>query len=69
MLKESTVITNELVEILQSGHYRVTTVVPLAENPTMNIYHFNREELDDFLEGYGEYAEFIISVEQLTALT
>ncbi len=68
MLKESKVITNDLVEVFQSGHYRVTTVVPLVENPKMNIYIFNQEEFNDFLEGYGEYAEFIVSVEQVSAM-
>lgn len=65
---ESRIIRNEDVKIYGSSKYRITTVIPLAEDPKMNVYIFDQEELSDFLEGYGEYAEFIISVEQLTAL-
>ena len=65
---ESRVIGNDEVEMFRSSKFRVATIIPLAENPKMNVYIFDQEELTNFLEGYGEYAEFIISVEQLTAL-
>lgn len=49
----------------RSGRYKVTTIVPLVKNPTRNIYVFDQEALESFLEGYEEYAEFIVSVEQI----
>lgn len=42
--------------------YRVTTLVPLVNNPVKNVYVVDQEELDEFLEGYNEYAEFIIEI-------
>ncbi len=64
MLRESRVITKDLAESLRSGDYRVTTIVPLAENPIMNTYRFNQEEFENFLKGYySEHGEFIVSVE------
>ena len=64
---ESRVITNDEVEIYRSSKYRVTTIIPLVKNPKMNVYLFDQGQITDFLKGYGEYAEFIISVEQVEA--
>jgi hypothetical protein len=65
---ESRVITNDEVEIYRSSKYRVTTITPLMKNPKMNVYLFKQDEIGEFLEGYGEYAEFIVSVEQVEAI-
>jgi hypothetical protein len=62
---EKNVITSQEVDRYQSARYRVTTIVPLVENPTRNIYMFDQEALESFLEGYEEYAEFIVLVEQI----
>ena len=43
--------------------YRVTTIVPLVENPIRKVYIFDQEGLDMFLEGYNEYAEFLVGIE------
>jgi hypothetical protein len=64
---ESKVITNDEVEIYRWSKYRVTTITPLAKNPKMNVYLFDQDQITNFLKGYGEYAEFIISVEQIGA--
>ena len=45
--------------------YKVTTVVPLTEKPVMQTYEVNQEGLSEFLEGYNDYAEFIVNVEML----
>jgi hypothetical protein len=68
LLIESKIIGNEEVEIYRSSKYRVTTIIPSEKNPVMNVYLFNREELNDYLAGYGKYAEFIVSVEQVEAM-
>ena len=62
---EKDVITSPEVNRYRSATYRVITIVPLVENPTRNIYLFDQEALESFLEGYEEYAEFIVSVEQM----
>ena len=66
-LKESKVISKDVLKMFQLSDYRVTTVVPLEKNPKMKIYIFNQKEFNDFLEGYGEYAEFIVSVDRVLA--
>ena len=63
---ESTVIEHEELARLMSSRYRVTTAIPLVDEPRKNVYVLDQEELDNLLEGYNEYAEFIVSVEPLT---
>jgi hypothetical protein len=67
MLKpiERDVITTEEVNRYRTARYRVTTIVPLVENPTKNTYIFDQDALESFLEGYEEYAEFIVAVERI----
>jgi hypothetical protein len=62
---EKDVITPQEVDRYRSARYRVTTIVPLVENPARNIYVFDQEALESFLEGYEEYAEFIVSIKQI----
>ena len=68
LLIESKSIGRDEVDIYISSKYRVTTIIPFKENPIMNIYLLTKEELNDFLEGYDRYAEFLISVEQAEAI-
>jgi len=68
LLIESKSIGSDEIDIYLSSRYRVTTIIPLKENPVMNIYLFTKEELNDFLEGYDRYTEFLISVEQAEAI-
>ncbi len=68
MLIESKAIGNREVDIYMSSKYRLTTIIPLKENPVMNVYLFTKEELDNFLEGYDQYTEFLVSVEQAEAV-
>jgi hypothetical protein len=68
LLIESKTIGHEEVEIFRSSRYRVTTILPLEKQPVMNVYLFNLKELEDYLGGYSNYAEFVISIEQTEAL-
>lgn len=62
---ETLAISNDESDELQvKAKYRVTTVVPLVENPYKNIYIFNQQGLDEFLFGYSHHAEFIVAVER-----
>ncbi|MGZ3523549.1 MAG: hypothetical protein ACXU9L_02025 [Thermodesulfobacteriota bacterium] len=65
---ESKAIENGEVNIYMSSKYRVKTIIPFKENPVMNVYLFTKDELNTFLEGYDQYAEFIVSVEQAEAM-
>jgi len=68
LLIESKSIGSDEIDIYLSSRYRVTTIIPFKENPVMNVYLFTKEELNDFLEGYDRYTEFLISVEQTEAI-
>ena len=68
LLIESKAIGSDEFDVYISSKYRVTTIIPFKGNPIMNIYLLTKEELNDFLEGYDQYAEFIVSVEQAEAM-
>lgn len=53
------------VRAYMDAKYRITTVVPLIENPVQNVCILDQEGLDMFLEGYDEYAEFLVSIEKI----
>lgn len=68
LLIESKAIGSDEFDVYISSKYRVTTIIPFKENPVMNVYLLTKEELNDFLEGYDQYAEFLVSVEQAEAI-
>ncbi len=59
---DSKIINNEECNNLYSQKYIVKTVIPYMDSPRENTYMMTQEELNDFLEGYSEYAEFIIEI-------
>lgn len=61
----SLVISPQERDALESARFRLTTVVPLVENPERRVYELTQEELDEFFDGYSEFAEFVISVERI----
>jgi hypothetical protein len=67
MLVETRTIRAEDVDIYRSSKYQVITIIPSDQNPAMNIYVFDQEELARFLKSYSKYAEFIVSVTQVEA--
>lgn len=62
---ETVVISRDEVTEYSASQYKVTTVVPLVENPTRNTYVLDQNALESFLEGYEEYAEFVVSIERV----
>ena len=68
MLIESKSIGSDEVDIYLSSKYKVTTIISLKENPVMNVYLFDKEDLDNFLIGYDRYTEFLIAIEQAEAM-
>jgi len=67
--KEAQPLSPADVSAYMAAQYRVTTVVPLVENPVLNVRVLNQEGLDTFLEGYDEYAEFLVGIEKVKAQT
>ncbi|MCF7892342.1 MAG: hypothetical protein K9L87_04860 [Candidatus Omnitrophica bacterium] len=61
---EEIIIDNKNVDEYMSAKYKVTTVVPLVEKPKKKIYILNQQELDEFFDGYNEFAEFIVGIKK-----
>lgn len=68
MLIESKAISKEAIEIYRSSRYQVHTIVPFTKYPMANIYLFDREELDEFLETYTGDTEIIVSISQVKGI-
>jgi hypothetical protein len=62
--KETQKITPEEESESRERIYRVTTVVPYVSQPERRTYVFTQEQLDAFLGGYDEYAEYVVRVEE-----
>ena len=62
---ETVRVAVEEVERYRSCQYRVTTIIPLVADPVRNSYVLDQDGLDLLLEGYEEYAEFIVGIEPL----
>jgi hypothetical protein len=50
---------------LSTSNYRLTTIVPLVENPERHVYQMTQEELDDYFDGYSEFGEFVVGLERI----
>ena len=61
-----TVITPIERDEFRNARYRLTTVVPYVEKPERHVYVVTQDELETFMEGYAEFAEFAISLEKLS---
>jgi len=62
---QTRVISKKELDQFLSSRYRVTTVIPYTEHPRLNVRVLPQEGLDALLEGYEEYAEFVVGVERL----
>ena len=52
---------------LSESKYRVITAIPYTRKPVMNVRVLDQDGLNEFLDGYEEFAEFLVSVEPLDA--
>lgn len=64
---KSTQIDPTTVDEFRNAKYQVTTVVPLIDTPYKNVRIVDQEGLDELLEGYREYAEFIVEVTKVNS--
>jgi hypothetical protein len=62
---ESTEIDPAIIKEYTNAQYRVTTIIPLVDNPRKEVRILDQEGLDELLEGYNEYAEFIVDVTKI----
>lgn len=63
-MEKKVVITNKELDSYQEGNYILKTVISYVEKPEMRTYILNQAELESFLQGYDEYAEFIVGLEK-----
>src|SRR5260221_3157303 len=61
---EKIISKKELNEYMDAV-YEVKTVVPLVDKPYINKRVLNQEQLYEFLEGYEEYAEFLVNIKKI----
>lgn len=58
-------ISQASVREYECAQYELTTITPTTKNPQKSVRVLNQDELDDFLDGYREYAEFIIGLRKI----
>lgn len=58
-------IDSAYLDNLRSSQYRVITAIPYTKKPVMNLRILDQEGLDELLEGYDEFAEFLVSIEPI----
>jgi len=60
------VISEEEQKAYSSGLYHVTTITPIVGNPKKETYILTQPQLDSMLEGYDEYAQYLVEMHPLT---
>jgi hypothetical protein len=58
-------IDTEEVRKYARGQYELVTITPWVERPRKSVRIVTQDELDDFLDGYNDYAEFIVGLKRL----
>lgn len=59
------VLSKKELEGYLEAVYKVTSIVPLLKKPYLNKRILNQEQLDLFIEGYDEYAEFLVEIKKV----
>ncbi|WP_289355104.1 hypothetical protein [Paenibacillus sp. S-12] len=58
-------ISEDELNQFEQAKFKVVTIVPIIDNPIKNIYFVSQEGLDRLLEGYDEYAEFVVEISKV----
>jgi hypothetical protein len=59
------IISKEELDRYWNSHYSVKIVVPRDEDPYIEEFIFDQDDLDRYLANYYKSAEFIVSIELL----
>lgn len=62
---EATIIEPSTIADYDQGRYKLTTLVPLVENPVRNVYHLDHDGIEAFFEDYDRFAEFVIELRRV----
>jgi len=64
-LTEQVSIGQASVKNYEQAKYKITTIIPYVENPVQNVRIVSQEGLDEFLEGYREFGEFVVDITKI----
>ncbi|MBU0475088.1 MAG: hypothetical protein KKF62_13120 [Bacteroidetes bacterium] len=59
-------ITHKELDEYSEAKYEVISVIPLVDEPVKNKRILTQEGLDNLLDGYDEYAEFIVEIKKIS---
>lgn len=62
IVKEEIITPQESDEYYYKKKYRLTSITPYVENPKKVVRELTQEQLDEVLENYSDYAEFIVEL-------
>lgn len=66
IVSEEIITNSEMDEYYHNKKYRLTSIIPLVENPKKVVRKLTQEQLDELLDNYNEYAEFIIELVEIS---
>ena len=55
-------ITKEELDKYTESKYKVVTVIPYVEKPVRIVRILNQMALDELLDGYEDYGEFLVDI-------
>jgi hypothetical protein len=65
IVDEQIITTDEADAYYNKKRYRLTSIIPYVENPKKIVRELTQEQLDEMLENYREYAEYIIELSEI----
>ncbi len=65
IISEDIINPGEVLQYIEEKRYRLTSVIPLVKNPKKVVRELTQEQLNEVLEHYNEYAEFIVELTEI----
>jgi len=65
IVKEEIITSQESDEYYHKKRYRLTSIIPYVESPRRVVRELTQEQLDEVLEYYSDYAEFIVELVEI----
>lgn len=65
IINEEIITTEEVNQYYEGKRYRLISIVPLVDSPKRIVRELTQEQLEEVLENYNEYAEFIVELTEI----
>ena len=65
IVSEEIITAEEVNQYYESKKYRLISIIPLVDNPKRVVRELTQEQLEEVLENYNEYAEFIVELSEI----